>query len=123
MVRLIQSEVRVVGQIHLRETRHFERTYRELDKFETYIGRAIRTLRALEPLVQFFRRLQTLIGRRIQLLLNLLRLPLFLQKLVLIEIHFFEYHGLGRPPQMVTRAQIAGLSQVTGRVCSSPALA
>src|SRR5712692_8061105 len=61
--------------------------------------------------------LQTLIERRIQVLLGLL--PLFVQELVLIEANFFEYNGLGRPPRTLSRALIAGLSQVTGRVCSS----
>ena len=71
--------------------------------------------------VEFFRTLQTLIERCIQVLLGLL--PFFMQELVLIEANFFEYNGLGRPPRTLSRALIAGLSQVTGRVCSSPALA
>src|SRR5207244_11222401 len=42
--------------------------------------------------VEFFRTLQTLIERCIQVLLGLL--PFFMQELVLIEANFFEYNGL-----------------------------
>jgi hypothetical protein len=98
-----------------------------LSTFERYIERAIWSLRAagqcIERLVDFFRSLRSLIGRHIQLLLDVLRRHIPLHELVLIEICFFEYHGLGRPPRMLSRALIAGLSRMTGRVCSSPALA
>jgi hypothetical protein len=100
---------------------------RNLQVLDVWVERTIRELRPAcqwaSPLIQLFRRLRTLIGRRIQLLLNVLRRHLLRHELVLIEIHFFEYNGLGRPPRMLSRALTAGLSQMTGRVCFSPALA
>jgi hypothetical protein len=73
--------------------------------------------------VERLRNFQFCIEHCIQVLLRLLKLPILEHKLVLIEIHFFEYHGLGRPPRLLSRALKAGLSQMTGKACSSPALA
>jgi len=55
----------------------------------------------------------------IQLLLRLLAIPRMSTSLLIIERHFFELHGLGRPPRDISRALAAGLSQM-GRMCSSP---
>lgn len=84
---------------------------------------SVAALQTARRCLDSFRLLQSLIEQLIRVLFTLLRFLLLLKEIVLIEIHFFEYNGVGRPPRSLSRALIVGLSQSTGRVCSSPALA
>jgi len=54
----------------------------------------------------------------IQLLLRMLATPRMWTSLLISETHFFELHGLGRPPRDLRWALAAGLSPM-GRTCSS----
>ena len=99
----------------------------ELWAIQRDISCKIRKLEAMGqfgcPLLQLFRSLQKLVEGRIQRALSLFRTSRFRQERVLIERNFFECNGLGRPPCMPSRALKAGLSLMTGRMCSSPAFA
>jgi hypothetical protein len=76
-----------------------------------------------EELIDCLRRFRTFIEDRIKVVLRVLGIPVFPQEILVKETRFFEYHGCGRPPRTLGRALKAGLSQVTGRMRSSPALA
>lgn len=60
---------------------------------------------------------------RIRQLLRLLRIMQCVYLLILMEFDFFRLHGFGRPPHSLSRALFAGLFQMIGRICVSPALA
>jgi hypothetical protein len=76
-----------------------------------------------EELIDCLQHFRTLIEDRIKVVLRVLGIPVFPQEVLVRDNDFFEYHGCGRPPRTLGRALKAGLSLVTGRMRSSPALA
>ncbi len=93
--------------------KHLERKVRALWSFGSWA----------EKLIDCIRYVQSFIEDRIKLVLTALRIPVFAHEVLTRETDFFEYHGCGRPPRILGRALKAGLSQITGRMRSSPAFA
>lgn len=79
----------------------------ELGYLEQKLGEVVLAIEACpederkRPSLEFLRTLKVLIEKRIRVLLHLLRALLFLSDIVLLEIHFFQYHSCGRPPRSV----------------------